>query len=126
MTRDNYYNGALANLGSPQPLSSNRYALAGGNPVNKVAVLNESGRVLRLRLTHSRDVSRNEVGEGASARRKELFDEEPGGDVQPLSVHVGRDREDLCRCRETELVREESHVVLVVARAVREHLHREQ
>jgi len=65
-------------------------------------------------------------GEGASARRKELFDEEPGGDVQPLSVHVGRDREDLCRCRETELVREESHVVLVVARAVREHLHREQ
>ena len=32
-----YYNGALANLGlSLSPLSNNRYALAGGNPVNYV------------------------------------------------------------------------------------------
>ena len=32
-----YYDGALANLGlSLHPLSSNRYALAGGNPVNYV------------------------------------------------------------------------------------------
>ena len=34
-----YYNGALANLGlSLNPLSNNRYALAGGNPVNYVEI----------------------------------------------------------------------------------------
>jgi RHS repeat-associated protein len=34
-----YYNGALANLGlSLSPLSNNRYALAGGNPVNYVEI----------------------------------------------------------------------------------------
>ena len=64
--------------------------------------------------------------QGESVAREELFDEEARRRVEAVAVGPLGHRKNLLGLAETKVVRQEAEVLIIFARTVCEHLHREQ